>query len=118
MNSGEIKTLVKSTLNDVGAPVAYQTYTGPEKTYFTFFILEDKDVAWGDGKPLASAASIQLDGWCHQNGPRKGDMDDLNDSAKEKLLAAGFRYGGGRDFYEEDTKTFHRVQQFYYSQED
>lgn len=112
MTVGELKQLVKDTLSAINAPVGYQAYGGSQDTYFTFFILSDGDVAWGDGEPLVSGVHIQLDGWS------KGDMDDLCDTAKSRMKAAGFLYELGRDLYEPDTKIFHRIQQFYICKEE
>lgn len=112
MTIGELKKFVKETLSVINAPVGYQIYSGSKDTYFTFFILSDSNVAWGDGDPLVSDAHIQLDGWS------KGDMDDLCATAKALMKDAGFLYELGRDLYDPDTKIFHRIQQFYICKEE
>ena len=111
MTIATIKNKIMQSLSSLGVPVSYQVYGGSENSYFTYFIVTDENVAYGDGQPIASGFHIQLDSWSH------GGMDEINELAKGLLQQWGFIYEFGRDLYESDTKMFHRIQQFYYTDE-
>ncbi len=114
MSIESVEARVMTAMGGVGAPCENQTYSGSAKTYFTFFVVVQWNTAHGDGKPLASGYRVQLDGWSKDGEP---DMNALNETAKARLIEAGFSFVSARDFYEKDTKTRHRVQEFYFNEE-
>ena len=98
---------ILAALNDIGVPVRFQTYTGKEETYITFFTYLDKPELHSDDRELITGNYIQIDVWS------KRDYTDLVDSVHQKMTDAGFIKLNFYDLYETDTKTYHKVMRFF-----
>ncbi|SKC57676.1 hypothetical protein [Maledivibacter halophilus] len=102
-----INKKVISALKDIGVPVRFQTYSGDEETYITFFIYLDKPELHSDDKELINGYYVQIDIWS------KEDYTDLVDTVYTRIIDAGFTKLNFYDLYEEDTKTYHKVMRFF-----
>lgn len=101
-----INSDIITALADLDVPVRFQTYTGTADPYITFFTYLDQVEKHADDRELITGHYVQVDVWS------KGDYTDVVESVHEKMTAAGFRKKGFYDFYEDDTKTYHKVMRF------
>jgi len=98
-----INALIISTLTPLGIPVSFQTYTGTETTYITFFkYLEDVE-SYANNKETSLVYYIQVDVWS------KGNYSVLVESVLEALKQAGFTRNYVTETYENDIKLFHKI---------
>jgi hypothetical protein len=104
-----INKLIIDTLKPL-APVGFQTYTGTAETYITFFFYDENAALIADDVELKTNYYLQIDVWS------KSDYTSLVDQVKNKLIALGFARRSAVDFYEKDTKTFHKAMRFSYVQ--
>lgn len=104
-----LNNLIISTLAPTSVPVAFQKYSGIDTTYITFFAYNEQGVLFGDDMELNTRYSVQVDIWS------KGDYTDLVNQTKELLIAAGFTRNSGTEFFEMDTKIYHKVYRLYYT---
>ncbi|PLR93192.1 tail completion protein gp17 [Bacillus sp. T33-2] len=105
-----LNSLIINTLKPLSVPVAFQTYTGTATTYITFFEFNQNGALHGDDSELKSRHSIQVDIWS------KGDYTTLAKQVKEKLIEAGFTRTMETEFFEADTKIYHKVLRFNFVQ--
>ena len=99
--------LILTALKDIGVPVRFQTYTGSEESYITFFTYLDRPELHSDDKELITGNFIQIDVWS------KRDYTDLVDLVHQNMIDAGFIKLNFYDLYETDTKTYHKVMRFF-----
>lgn len=99
--------LILAALKDIGVPVRFQTYTGKEESYITFFTYLDRPELHSDDRELITGNFIQIDVWS------KRDYTDLVDSVHQKMIDAGFIKLNFYDLYEEDLKIYHKVMRFF-----
>lgn len=99
--------LVLEALKDIGIPVRFQTYTGKEESYITFFTYLDRPELHSDDREFITGNFIQIDVWS------KRDYTDLVDKVHQKMIEAGFIKLNFYDLYETDTKTYHKVMRFF-----
>lgn len=103
--------LILHTLSQVGAPVSFQTHTGPETTYITFFEYNQYPTLSMDDDDEQIAHSIQVDVWS------KGNYLTLVRNVKKAMRQAGFKWMFETEIYEEETKDYHKVLRFSYFKE-
>lgn len=98
---------VIEALKDISVPVSFQTYTGSEETYITFFTYLDKPELHSDDKELATGYYVQVDIWS------KVDYTELSKEVHQSMLTAYFTKLNFYDLYEEDLKVYHKVMRFF-----
>lgn len=98
---------ILAALKDIEVPVSFQTYSGKEHTYITFFTYLNKPEQHADDKELITGHYIQIDIWS------KGDYTELSKEVHEKMKAGGFTKTRFYDLYEEDLKVYHKVMRFF-----
>lgn len=103
-----LNKLIIDTLKPIGIPVALLTYTGTATTYITFFQYNEMGVVFAEDSEQETRHSIQIDVWS------KGNYVDVVKQVKKLLKEIGFLRVNVHEFYEDDTKIFHKVLQFYY----
>lgn len=101
MNSEILKAL-----KDIGVPVRFQSYTGKEESYITFFTYLDKPELHSDDKEVITGNYIQIDVWS------KKDYTDLVDKVHQNMIDGGFRKLNFYDLYEDELKVYHKVMRF------
>ena len=95
--------LIIDTLKTLGYPIGFQTYLGTETTYITFFNMLEGLGNFEDDEASTEDYYIQVDVWS------KGDYTLLVENVLEALKNAGFRRKYVTEFYENDTKIYHKV---------
>lgn len=95
--------LIKQILDPLGVPVEFQTYGGKASTYITFFNTMENAESYADNEETSTGYYIQVDVWS------KSNYATLVASTLKMLKQAGFRRTYMTEFYEKDTKIFHKV---------
>ena len=95
--------LIIDTLKNLGVPVVFQKYSGIETTYITFFNYLENAEGYADNEETSIGYYIQVDVWS------KSDYSTLVVSVLEALKLAGFRRTYVTEFYENDTKIYHKL---------
>ncbi|MGF9978676.1 hypothetical protein [Viridibacillus arvi] len=103
-----LNKLIIDTLKPIGIPVALLTYSGVATTYITFFEYNEMGVVFAEDSEQETRHSIQIDVWS------KGNYVDVVKQVKKLLKEVGFSRITENEFFEEDTKIFHRALRFYY----
>ena len=98
-----MNSLVINALKNLNVPVRFQTYSGTETTYITFFNYLENGTSYADNKETSTGYYIQVDVWS------LGDYTALVKSVLEALEIAEFRRTYATDLYEKDTKIFHKI---------
>lgn len=106
-----LNNLIISTLQPLNVPVAFLVYTETTRPYITFLELDQRSSLDCDNQEKETAHTIQVDVF------HTGNYKDLVESVKQKLIAVGFTRSNEQDFYETDTKLFHKVIRFSYYEE-
>lgn len=101
-----INKLIIDTLSPIGVPVEFQTYTGKESTYITFFTYLEQGEEFADDEEIITGHYVQIDVWS------TGNYKDIAKKVKERMKQAGFRRRSENELYEKDTKIFHKVLRF------
>lgn len=101
-----MNAVIMNALSGLGVPVRFQTYSGNEDPYITFFEYNNRPGMEADDEEVRSERYYQVDVWS------KGDYTALVDDVRASMKSAGFLRRDEREFYEEDTRTFHRVLRF------
>ena len=100
--NAEIETL----LTALQVPYAYMFYEGNADTYITYMQQSKDDALAGDDKVIGFVMYYDFDVYS------KGDYTGIVDSLIEAFENAGWTYQPSRespDFYERDTKIFHKT---------
>ena len=97
---------ILAALSDINVPVAFQTYSGKENTYITFFTYLDKPEQHADDEEIKTGYYVQIDIWT------KGDYTELVGEAHKKMKQAGFIKLNYYDLYEKDLKIHHKVMRY------
>ena len=98
-----MNNLIIDTLKNIGVPVTFQTYSGTATTYITFFNYLENIESYADDEETSTGNYIQIDIWS------KGDYTTLVNSVLEALRQAEFQRTYVTEFYENDTKLYHKV---------
>ena len=101
-----INKLVIDTLKPLGAPVAFQEYTGTETTYITFFEYNQRGDLFADNEEQTTIHSIQIDVFS------KSNYETLVEQVKQNLKAQGFIRTSEMDLYESNLKLFRKTISF------
>lgn len=101
-----LNSLILNTLQPVNVPVAFLVYTGTARPYITFLELDQRSALNSDDIETETEHTIQVDVF------HTGNYNSLVDSVKQKLVAVGFARTNEQDFYETDTKLYHKVIRF------
>lgn len=104
-----LNALIINTLKPL-APTSFLTYTGPASTYITFFEFNQNGSMYADDQEQNTTYSIQVNVWS------KGDYTTLVDQVRNALTNIGFRRTFETEYYEDDTKTYHKVLRLNYVQ--
>lgn len=100
-----LNKLIINTLNPL-APTFFLTYCGSVFPHITFFEFNQQSALNADDEEDMTAHSIQVDIWS------KSDYTSLVEQVKNSLLAIGFTRSMETEFYENDTKIYHKVLRF------
>ena len=103
-----IHKLIHDTLTPLNVPVNLQTYSGKAPMYITYHVYDEMGEEWAENEEIATGYYIQVDVWS------AGDYLILVDNVKAAMKAAGFKRDYAQDFYENDTKIFHKAIRFNY----
>lgn len=106
-----LNQLILNTLADIGAPVAFQNYTGNESTYIRFFEYDQGAELEADDEEIYTGHYVHLDIFS------PGNYLPLVKVVKRKMKQAGFVKNAETEMYEEETKLFHKVLRFYFISE-
>lgn len=98
----DVDSLLKTTLEGLGAPVERLVFTGTAPVFFTYQFVLGADTAFADDESGAEEFLYRIDLYT------KGDFFALLRRTKQALKAAGF-YGITVDpeIYEQDTGYYH-----------
>ena len=102
-----INDKIKTALQDI-APVEFQTYKGPAKTYITFLNVSEVPEEFADDEQYDEGIYVQVDIWCDR------DYSELVELVRAAMKQAGLRFRRGSDFYEKGTGIYHKALEFYY----
>lgn len=102
---------ILQTLEDVGAPVAFETYTGDEPTYIRFFYLPQGQFNVDDDEDHTTHY-VQVDIFTPYN------YKVLAKETEKIMKQAGFKKSFEHGQYEEDTKLFHKILRFWIIREE
>ena len=105
-----INNLIIKTLSPFKIPCTYRKYSGKEKTYITFFVVNNYDDDFSDDKEETEVYSLQIDLFS------KEDVTILKKQIKEALKGI-FSEVTYQDLYEDDTKTYHIAFRCYFYEE-
>lgn len=92
----------------LGGPRVYQL-AAPKADEFpriTFFELDNVDSEWADDEPYASDVFVQIDVWS------KGSTSAIAGEVDRLMKSAEWRRTAAPDFYEEDTKVYHKAMRY------
>jgi hypothetical protein len=106
-----LNSLIINTLKPLKIPVEFITYIGTARPYITFLELDQRSALNCDDEEKQTSHSIQI------NIFHTGNYVSLVESVKQKMIAAGFKRTNEQDFYETDTKLYHKVIRFSYYEE-
>lgn len=82
------------------------------QTHVTFTQLNDTDTSYSDGEAEVTEYYIQVDIWSKDN------IESLKKTIKTAMKTIdSCTYNQGQDFYETDTKIFHKALRFYIVEE-
>lgn len=102
------KKKIVDILTHLGVPVAFLAYNGTKSTYMTFFCYNEQGEEWAEDSEVATGYSVQIDIWS------KSDYTTLEAQVQTAMLDAGFKRTSAQDFYETDTKIYHKAMRFIY----
>lgn len=103
-----MNSLIINTLKPTNIPVAFQVYSGDESTYITFFEYNQMSALRAEDVEVRTQHSIQVDVWS------QGNYSTLVDQVRSLMVNAGFERITEHEFYESETRTFHKSFRFYY----
>ena len=100
-----VNSLIESTLQPLGYPVAFGKYEGNTSPYIVFNYADDRAVSYADDTPQLDVASVQV----HLFAPKTFNHMTVKRNIRARLHAVGFSYPAVSTFYEDDTNLFHLV---------
>lgn len=106
-----LNNLILNTLQPLNVPVAFLNYTGTDRPYIRFLELDQRSALDCDDEEKETGHAIQVDVFHTEN------YNNLVDQVKQKLKEVGFTRSSEQDFYETDTKLYHKVIRFSYYEE-
>ena len=94
---------IYSTLSSTNYPVEYDTYTGKQKKYITYFEILEKVEFGSDDTDEIIGHHFQVDIFSDE------DPTEMKNEVIEALKNAGFSGITCQDLYEPETKTYHKA---------
>jgi hypothetical protein len=84
----------------------YQLAAGDPAKFprITFFEVDNNDSEFADDKPIGSTVVVQIDVW-----NQGGSTSAISGEVDKTMKMLGFFRSSGPDFYEDDTKVFHKA---------
>ncbi|MDP4144159.1 MAG: hypothetical protein Q8936_06685 [Bacillota bacterium] len=109
----KIDTTLEAALTPHNVQSFYGWYdSNINDTHVTFLQLNDTDTDFEDDEAGSKEYFIQVDIWSREN------VEDLKEVIKESMKTIeNCTYAQGQDFYETDTKIFHKALRFYIREE-
>jgi hypothetical protein len=104
-----LNSLIISTLKPIGVPVSFMVYEGTAPTYIVFMQYNEFGVLFADDEEVKARHSVHISVYS------KGDYTAVVEQVEARMKAAGFLRNNKYDLYENDTKTFHKVIRYFYS---
>lgn len=98
---------VMAALSSLEIPVAFQTYSGGDFPYLTFFTYLEQGQLHSDDRELVTGYYLQLDLWSKQ------DYTALVETICQQMEQAGFVRQNFYDLYETDLQVYHKVMRYY-----
>lgn len=108
-----LNSLIIDTLSPLNIPVRFQKLLdsdGQPNSYITFFEYNQNGALHGDDEEIKSNHFIQVDIWSKVN------YSGLVKNTKDNLIKVGFTRTYEKEFYEKDTKLYHKVIRFNFVQ--
>jgi hypothetical protein len=108
-----LNSLIINTLSTLGVLVRFQELLeedGIPDTYITFFEFNQTGALHGDDLELKTKHSVQVDILSIS------DYTDLVTQVKEKLIAIGFTRSMETEFFETESRSYHKVLRFNFVQ--
>lgn len=88
-------------------PIYQLRAADPEKfPRITFFEVDNRDRYFADDRSIASLVVVQIDVWS------KGSTSVIAGEVDKTMKVLGFTRSSSPDFYEEETKIFHKAMRF------
>lgn len=106
-----ISSLIIDTLKPLGAPVSFLAYAGTSRPYIVFYEIDQRAGFTSDNAETITEYIMQVDVF------HTGNYNSLVYSVKQSMHDAGFRRMNEYDFFEADTKLYHKVLRFSYFEE-
>ncbi|MDT8718986.1 hypothetical protein IAI10_20235 [Clostridium sp. 19966] len=109
----DIIQTIDTVLSNVLTPLNIQSFYGwydsnINDTHVTFIQLNDNETDFADDEAESVIYYVQVDIWSHEN------VEDLKVTIKNAMKTIeNCTYEQGQDFYEPDTKLFHKALRFY-----
>lgn len=72
----------------------------------TFFEINNSDSEFADDEAYASDVSVQIDVW------NKGSTSSISSEVDETMKSMGFARTSAPDYYEQDTKVYHKAMRY------
>ncbi len=104
-----VNKLIKDTLKPLNIPIEFQAYSGKEKTYITFFCYNEQGEVYAENQEIMTSCYFQVDLWSDK------DYLTFTENIRLKMETAGFKRTSSADFFEKDTKVYHKAMRFIYT---
>ncbi len=101
-----INQSVLAALAPLDVPVSFQTYSGKETSYITFFTYLDRTLLHADDAEVVGGFYVQIDLWS------KVDYTELARNIHSLMTQAGFYKVNFHDLYEKNSTTYHKVMRY------
>lgn len=104
----KIDTVLSNVLTSLNIQSFYGWYDKDiNETHVTFILLSDSDSDYADDEAETTTQLVQVDIWSREN------IEELKKTIKDTMKTlANCRYSDGRDFYELETKLYHKALRF------
>ncbi|MDP4146118.1 MAG: hypothetical protein Q8936_16780 [Bacillota bacterium] len=98
---------VVAMLDEILSPVdaKYGWYNSKLNTHVTFILLYDRATEYSDDEETGAVNTVQIDVWSKDDYEAMQKKNDI----KKLMKDTDFGYIDGRDFYEDDTKIYHKA---------
>lgn len=108
-----INARIESALSGVNCPVGFQQL--PEDFFtslprITYFCTLENPEYWVDDTEAARVYYVQVDVW------HNGDYSTLVASVQSAMQLAGFGRGSAQDIYEAESRIYHKLMRFTYTE--
>jgi hypothetical protein len=107
-----LNSIIINALEPLGVLVRFQDLLkedGTPNTYITFFEYNQSGSVYADDVEQETTHYIQVDIWS------KGNYNELSDQVKQRLKEIGFTRLTEAELFEKDTRIYHKVSRFSFS---